>query len=62
MEEPLINYEFINSQTDNVIGYLSLPADMNPDEQTKQLKKKQAEIAISSKLYIALVYWRKSKN
>lgn len=58
MEQPLIHYEFINSQTGNVIGYLSLPTDMNKKDQIEKLKKKQTEVAISNKLYIALIYWK----
>lgn len=62
MEQPLIHYEFINSQTGNVISYLSLPATMNKDEQIEQLKKKQAEVAICNKLYIGRVYWREQRE
>lgn len=62
MEQSLVHYEFINAQTGNVIGYLSLPATMNENMQTEVLKKKQAEVAISNKLYIGLVYLKKKEE
>lgn len=62
MEQPVIHYEFINSQTENVMGYLSLPADMEKNMQIEQLKKKQAEIAISNNLNISRIYWNEQRE
>lgn len=59
MEQPQIQYEFINYQTGNVIGYLTLPADMDKDQQIAELKKKQSELAIANKIYLELVQWHK---
>lgn len=58
MEKPLIQYEFINSQTGNVVGYLSIEVNIDQHERDERLKQKQTEIAIANKIYIALVYWR----
>ncbi|WP_316837215.1 hypothetical protein [Pedobacter nutrimenti] len=59
MEQPQIQYEFINYQTGNVIGYLTLPAHMDKDLQIAELKKKQSELAIANKIYLELVQWHK---
>jgi hypothetical protein len=53
-----LHYEFINSQTGNVIAYLSLPADMDEKQRKEQLEKKRAERAIDNKLFIELIYWQ----
>jgi hypothetical protein len=53
-----LHYEFINSQTGNVIAYLSLPADMDEKQRKEQLEKKRVERAIDNKLFIALIYWQ----
>ena len=53
-----LHYEFINSQTGNVIAYLSLPADMDEKQWKEQLEKKRAERAIDNKLFIELIYWQ----
>lgn len=59
MEQPQIQYEFINYQTGNVIGYLTLPAHMDKDKQIAELKKKQSELAIANKIYLESVQWHK---
>jgi len=59
MEQPQIQYEFINYQTGNVIGYLTLPAHMDKDKQIAELKKKQSELAVANKIYLELVQWHK---
>jgi len=58
MKEELIQYEFINSQTSNVIGYHSLPADTDEKRVSEELQKKRAELAITNSLYIELIYWQ----
>ena len=58
MEQELNHYEFINSQTGNIIAYLSLPADMDEKEQAAQLEKKIMELAIKHNLYFDLIYWQ----
>gem|GEM_PF-1301052 len=60
--EKELHYEFSNSQTGNVIAYLSLPADMDEKERTEQLEKKRAERAIENKLYIELIYWQDKEH
>jgi len=60
--EKELHYEFINSETGNVIAYLSLPADMDEKERTEQLEKKRAERAIENKLYIELIYWQEKEH
>jgi len=60
--EKELHYEFVNSQTGNVIAYLSLPADMDEKERTEQLEKKRAERAIENKLYIELIYWQEKEH
>jgi hypothetical protein len=56
--EKELHYEFINSETGNVIAYLSLPADMDEKQRKEQLEKKRAERAIDNKLFIELIYWQ----
>jgi len=56
--EKELHYEFVNSQTGNVIAYMSLPADMDEKQRKEQLEKKRAERAIDNKLFIELIYWQ----
>ncbi|WP_394772446.1 hypothetical protein [Mucilaginibacter sp.] len=58
MEKEFICYEFVNSQTGNVIAYLSLKAGLSKEDQHQQLEKKKASLAISNKIYIALIFWQ----
>ncbi len=53
-----LHYEFVNSQTGNVIAYLSLSVNMDEKERTGKLAKKKAELAVLNKLYIELIYWQ----
>jgi len=62
MGKDLIHYEFVNSETDNVIGYLSLPVNMDENERRSALEKKQTELAMSNGLYFDLIYWRNSDH
>ncbi|WP_295797851.1 hypothetical protein [Mucilaginibacter sp.] len=57
-----LHYEFINSQTGNVIAYLSLSADMDEKQRKEQLEKKRAERAIDNKLFIELIYWQEKDH
>lgn len=61
MERQIKHYEFINSQTDHVIAYYSLPVDIPKDELQQHLEKKRAEFAIAHQLYTELIYWRLQK-
>ena len=56
--EKELHYEFINSQTGNVIAYLSLRSILGKKEQTGKLEEKKAEVATANKLNIALIYWQ----
>jgi hypothetical protein len=56
--EKEIHYEFVNSQTGYVIGHLSLPAAMNTKERIEMVEKKKAELAISNKLFLEIIYWQ----
>jgi hypothetical protein len=58
MKQKVVNYEFVNSQTGNVIAYLSLPEDMDEKHRQAELEKKQAELAISNKMFLELIYWQ----
>ncbi|MCO5948595.1 hypothetical protein [Mucilaginibacter flavidus] len=58
MKNALKHYEFINSQTGNIIAYLSLLVDMDEKKRTEQLEKKKAELATFDKLFIGLIYWQ----
>ena len=60
--EKELHYEFINSETGNVIAYLSLPADMDEKQRKEQLEKKRAERAIDNKLFIELIYWQEKDH
>lgn len=61
--DPKIDFEFVNSQTGNTIGYLSLSADLERMEKIKQLDSKKAELATANKLNLSLIYWQdKSKS
>jgi hypothetical protein len=58
METQLNHFEFINSQTGNVICHLSVPTDLPDFELEKKLGKRRAELAVANKLYIDLIYWQ----
>jgi hypothetical protein len=58
MEKQLDHYEFINSQTGNVICYLTVPTDISERELTTKLQKKCAELAVKNNLYVGLIYWQ----
>ena len=58
MKQKVVNYEFVNSQTGNVIAYLPLPAHMDENERQAALGKKQAELAIANKMFLELIYWQ----
>ncbi|WCT11862.1 hypothetical protein [Mucilaginibacter jinjuensis] len=58
MEKQLDHYEFINSQTGNVICYLTVPTDTSERELATKLQKKRAELAIKNNLYVELIYWQ----
>jgi hypothetical protein len=62
MKKKHIDYEFVNSKTSHIIGYLSLTADMDEKERTEQLKKKRAELAIDNKMFIELIYWQEQDH
>lgn len=53
-----IYYEFINSQTGNVIAHLSLSAALSKDEQTVKLEQKKSALATTHKLSLHLIYWQ----
>ena len=58
MDPEVNHYEFINSQTGNVIAYISFPANMDEREITRLLERKKTELAIINMLYIDLIYWQ----
>jgi hypothetical protein len=58
MEQELNHYEFINSQTGNVIAYVSLSADIDPKELARKLEQKKTELAVTYRIYIELIYWQ----
>jgi hypothetical protein len=51
-------YEFINSQTGNVIAHLSLSFTLNKEEQSVKLEKRKILLATSHKLNLDLIYWQ----
>lgn len=58
MERELNHYQFINSQTGNVIAYLSLPMHMDKKQRAEQLENKRTELATLNKLNLELIYWQ----
>jgi hypothetical protein len=60
--EKELHYEFVNSQTGNVIAYLSLLAILGKKERTGKLEEKKAELATSNKLNIELIYWQDKEH
>lgn len=58
MKPEKIYYEFVNSQTGNVIAYLTLPVSMDDDERQAKLEKKRAEFAIANGLLVELIFWQ----
>jgi hypothetical protein len=58
METLLNHFEFINSLTGNVICHLSVPTDVSDSDLEKKLAKRRAELAVSNRLYIDLIYWQ----
>lgn len=59
MNTALDYYEFVNSQTENVIEHFSLPSDTREERRSEALEKKRVEVAIKNRLYVGLVYWKK---
>ena len=53
-----LHFEFINSQTGNVIAYLSLLTVLDEKERTGKLEEKKTELATSHKLNLNLIYWQ----
>jgi Mg2+/citrate symporter len=51
-----LHYEFINSQTGNVIASLSLQTILGKKERTRKLEEKKTELATTHKL--KLIYWQ----
>ena len=62
MTQVLNHYQFINSQTGNVIGYLSLPAFMDENQRKKKLEGKKAILAIAHQINQSLIYWQDKDN
>lgn len=58
MKTEEIHYEFINSQTGNVIAYFSLPANITNDERQTRLERKRDELAVANALYKELIFWQ----
>ena len=61
MKEKL-HYEFVNSQTGNVIAYLSLQAILGKKEQAGKLEEKRAELATYHQLNLQLIYWQDNEH
>ncbi len=53
-----IYYQFVNSQTGNVIGHLTLSGALGKKEQDEKLEKKKTTLATTHKLGLALIYWQ----
>lgn len=53
----LITYRFINRATGYVIGYLTIDADMEEPERHALLEKRKKELAVTHKIFEALIYW-----
>jgi hypothetical protein len=58
LKKAVNHYEFINSQTGDIIAYFSIPIDINEKERNEQLVKKKAELAVSNTLFIDMIYWQ----
>jgi hypothetical protein len=58
MKDELIHYEFVNAETDNVIAYVSLPANMTEADRLKELERKRSELAMTNGLFFEAIYWR----
>jgi hypothetical protein len=50
-------YVFKNSATDNIIGHLTLPDDLDEDALQKKLNLERARIAVKNGIYIETIYW-----
>jgi hypothetical protein len=55
-------YEFINSQTGNIITHLSLSVALDKNEHTAKLENKKTLLANSHQLKPDLIYWQDKKN
>jgi len=53
--ENLKHYKFINSETGNVIYFLSIPADTSATEN--ELEKTRMKIAADNGIYIGNIYY-----
>jgi hypothetical protein len=62
MEQLIIHYEFVNSITGNVIGYLSLPDTIDKTERIHRLNRKKAEVAMANNLDIFVIYWQERSS
>jgi len=56
------DYEFINSQTGNIIAHLSLSITLDKNEHTVKLENTKILLAGSHKLKPGLIYWQDKKN
>jgi hypothetical protein len=58
MAEDKIYYEFVNNQTGNVIGYLSVPADLHETIRAEQLENKRKQLAETHQIFVGVIFWQ----
>ncbi|HTE01959.1 MAG TPA: hypothetical protein VK668_21870 [Mucilaginibacter sp.] len=51
-------FEFVNSLTGNIIAYLTLSKELDKEQRDQRLESKKAELAVTNKINIALIYWQ----
>ncbi|MDB5155716.1 MAG: hypothetical protein JWR50_423 [Mucilaginibacter sp.] len=51
-------YEFVNSQTGNVIAHLTLASASDKKDHKKKLEAKKVHLATTHKLNLNLIYWQ----
>ncbi|EHQ31205.1 hypothetical protein [Mucilaginibacter paludis] len=58
MDDDKKHYHFVNSQTGNVIAYLSVPASASAESLDVILDKRRKELAVEHGLYFEIIYWK----
>ena len=56
------SYEFVNNQTGNKIGYLTLGKSLSKEKLNEKLEAKKSALATKHKLNSQHIYWQDQEN
>ncbi len=62
MKTNLRNYHFVDSQSDNVIAYFSIRADLDELTIKKELEKERNKLASQRGVFVETIYWKEIKD